>query len=180
MFNYVSSYFRSKIKEYKKEEKEQLKKALKEESENSLCRVLRVSIQFGVAYHHSGTDEIEDKYLFLIALFLGLTAEERRLIEDGFRNGVLSVICCTSTLAAGVNLPAKRVILRQPYIGRDFINLARYKQMVGRAGRAGFGEKGESIIICTKQELPKVRELLKSPMDIALSSMHQLACKGFR
>lgn len=129
----------------------------------SLCKIFNVSIQFGIAYHHSG-----------------LTNEERRIIEDAFRAGVISVICCTSTLAAGVNLPAKRVILRQPYVGREFISLSKYKQMVGRAGRAGLGETGDSIMICTPQDLPKVRNLLLAPMDEALSSMHVADGKGLR
>lgn len=79
-----------------------------------------------------------------------------------------------------MNLPAKRVILRKPYIGRDFINLSRYKQMVGRAGRAGFGETGESILICDNTDLPKVRKLLQSPMDEAVSSLHEGNGKGLR
>ena len=86
----------------------------------------------------------------------GLTADEKYLLQEAYQAGTLCCLCCTSTLAAGVNLPAKRVILRSPYVGRDFIHLSHYKQMIGRAGRAGFGETGESILICRTSEAQKV------------------------
>ncbi|XP_034939312.1 LOW QUALITY PROTEIN: helicase POLQ-like [Chelonus insularis] len=142
------------LKSHKIEEKQKLLSDLKAEAD-VLCPILFKTIQYGVAYHHSG-----------------LTNEERRLIEDAFREGVISVICCTSTLAAGVNLPARRVILRSPYIGNEFLNLSRYKQMIGRAGRTGMGEIGESIVICQSSDIPKIRELLTSKIEDCVSTLN--------
>lgn len=71
--------------------------------------------------------------------------EEREVVERCFKLGIVRVLTATSTLAAGVNLPARRVIFRQPKIGRDFLDATRYRQMSGRAGRAGIDTKGESV-----------------------------------
>ncbi|KAK6927419.1 DNA polymerase theta-like, helix-turn-helix domain [Dillenia turbinata] len=97
----------------------------------------------GVAYHHAG-----------------LTVEEREIVESCYRKGLVRVLTATSTLAAGVNLPARRVIFRQPRIGRDFIDGTRYRQMAGRAGRTGIDTKGESVLICKPEEIKRITSLL--------------------
>ena len=66
----------------------------------------------------------------------GLTVWERQLIEQAYKQGTIKLLTATSTLAVGVNLPARRVIFREPFIAREFFDVVRYKQMAGRAGRA--------------------------------------------
>lgn len=90
-----------------------------------------ILIPYGIAYHHSG-----------------LTSEEREIVEKGYREGTLLVLCATSTLSTGINLPAKAVIFKGPLIGLGLMDSAKYKQMSGRAGRTGFDSKGDSIMIC--------------------------------
>ena len=98
------------------------------------CKRLARVVKYGVAFHHSG-----------------LISKQREIIEDEFRKGNIRVICCTPTLAYGLNLPAFRVIIRDlkryTYNGYAWIPVLEAQQMFGRAGRPKYDNEGQAICI---------------------------------
>lgn len=104
------------------------------ESPTTQCELLSECISGGVAFHHSG-----------------LLLKQRDLIENYFRKGLIKVICSTTSLALGVNLPAYRVVVRdlKRYSdeGSDWIPVLEFEQMIGRAGRPDYDSEGEGIAL---------------------------------
>ena len=98
------------------------------------CKRLASMVKKGAAFHHSG-----------------LNSKQRDLIEDNFKLGNIKVICATPTLAAGVDMPAYRVIIRDVKrytgFGMSYIPVLEYEQQAGRAGRPSYDLKGEAILI---------------------------------
>ncbi|HLD88740.1 MAG TPA: helicase-related protein [Candidatus Nanoarchaeia archaeon] len=120
------------------------------------CERLARCIKQGVAFHHAG-----------------LVSKQRELVEDNFRNGNIKFICCTPTLAAGLDLPAFRAVIkdlkRYGRNGMEWIAVLEYLQMAGRAGRPKFDSLGESIIIAKTGAEKKdavERFIYGSPEDI--------------
>ncbi|KAI0164766.1 P-loop containing nucleoside triphosphate hydrolase protein [Xylariaceae sp. FL1272] len=108
-----------------------------------LDQTLGETIPAGVGFHHAG-----------------MTIEERELIATAYDDGVLKVIIATCSLAAGINLPARRVILHNARMGRDLVGPSMLRQMRGRAGRKGKDEIGETYLCCRKGDLNEVIGLM--------------------
>jgi len=94
----------------------------------------------GTAFHHAG-----------------LGGTHRRLIENAFREGKIKVLTATPTLAFGVNLPARMVIIHdyrryEPGYGYYPITVLEYKQMAGRAGRPRYDKLGEALLIAKTED----------------------------
>ena len=80
-------------------------------------------------------------YVFTV----GLSFDERDILEGAFRQGAVKILVATSTLSSGVNLPARRVIIRSVMFNRRVIDPLVYRQMSGRAGRKGVDTEGEDV-----------------------------------
>jgi len=125
-----------------------LKRALERVAENiqssgertRISELLAELVRNGVAFHHAG-----------------LSGIHRKIIEDAFREGKIKILTATPTLAFGVNLPARMVIISDyrryvPGYGYYPITVLEYKQMVGRAGRPKYDEIGEAILIAKSED----------------------------
>ncbi|MGA3110354.1 MAG: DEAD/DEAH box helicase [Candidatus Bathyarchaeia archaeon] len=105
-----------------------------------LGETLAEQVLCGVAFHHAG-----------------LPGAHRRIVEDSFKSGRLKILSATPTVAAGVNLPARTVIISsyeryEPGYGRYPISVLEYKQMCGRAGRPRYDKFGEAILIARTED----------------------------
>ncbi|MCK9631602.1 MAG: ATP-dependent DNA helicase [Methanoregula sp.] len=108
---------------------------LEKTAETEMGKTLAACVSQGAAFHHAG-----------------LSRPERAIIEEGFRKGLIKSISSTPTLAAGLNLPARRVIIRDYHRftageGMQPIPASEYHQMAGRAGRPRLDPYGEAVLI---------------------------------
>ena len=97
-------------------------------------RRLADCVEGGVAFHHAG-----------------LRSEHRALVENAFRDRALKCICATPTLAVGVNVPARRVVVRDQKrytgSGMEWLPVLEVHQMCGRAGRPHLDPYGEAVLV---------------------------------
>lgn len=95
-----------------------------------------------------------------------LSAQSRRIVESLFRDGLLGVLCTTTTLAQGVNLPARLVIIKSTSCyaqgGIREYTLSEIQQMIGRAGRPQFDYKGVAVLMTDRSNLSKYLALMST------------------
>ena len=106
----------------------------------SLTDALAFAVSKGASFHHAG-----------------LNTEHRRIIERAFKTGTLKILTATPTLAAGINLPARTVVIGNykrfvAGYGMYPITVLEYKQMSGRAGRPQYDPYGEAILIASSSD----------------------------
>jgi len=106
-----------------------------DEDWGEIGRSLTAALKGGAGFHHAG-----------------LGRDMRRIVENAFRDGGVKVLFATPTLAAGINLPARRVLILttrrfERGVGMTDIPVLEIRQMMGRAGRPGLDPHGEAVII---------------------------------
>ena len=121
---------------------ENISKSISSASEGTIMgKALAESVSKGVGFHHAG-----------------LSSRQRKIVEDSFRNGNLAALVATPTLAQGVNLPSRRVVVRDyrrwnsSAGGSMPIRTIEVRQMLGRAGRPGYDPHGEGVILAKSSE----------------------------
>jgi helicase len=120
----------------KKAVAEAARRILSSGEETSLSKLLAEIVAKGSAFHHAGLD-----------------TEHRRIVEEYYRARAIKILAATPTLAAGINMPARRVVVADMTRfdvesgGNSEISVLDYRQMAGRAGRPQYDDYGETVII---------------------------------
>jgi helicase len=127
-------------------------------AETEMGKTLASCVEKGAAFHHAG-----------------LSRDERKIVEEGFRKGWIKCISSTPTLAAGLNLPARRVIIRDyrrfsAGEGMQPIPVGEYHQMAGRAGRPRLDPYGEAVLIAKDEH--EVGTLFAEYIEAAAEDVH--------
>jgi helicase len=114
---------------------------VREVSDTETSEKLASAVETGGAYHHAG-----------------LASEHRSLVEDAFRDRLIKVVAATPTLAAGVNTPSRRVVVRDwrrydgTAGGMKPLDVLEVHQMMGRAGRPGRDPYGEALLLASNHD----------------------------
>lgn len=117
------------------------------------CYSLAQSIQGAAAYH------------------AGLQYHERKRIEELFGEGKINTVVTTAALAAGVDFPASQVIFESLAMGIEWLNVHEFNQMLGRAGRPGYHDKGLVYILAEPgRKFSSARG--ESEDEVALALLH--------
>ncbi len=110
-------------------------------SDTETSEDLAACVEKGAAFHHAGC-----------------SSEHRSLVEDAFRDRLIKTICATPTLAAGVNTPSRRVVVRDwrrysgDVGGMKPLSVLEVHQMMGRAGRPGRDPYGEALLLANSYD----------------------------
>ncbi|MFW6018504.1 MAG: ATP-dependent DNA helicase [Halapricum sp.] len=133
----VSEYLDPEEREALAEVAEQIRDVSDTETSDDLAD----AVADGAAFHHAG-----------------LSRGHRELVEEAFRDRLIKVVSATPTLAAGVNTPSRRVIVRDwrrydgSAGGMQPLSVLEVHQMMGRAGRPGRDPYGEAVLIASSHD----------------------------
>mmetsp|Transcript_13025 Transcript_13025/g.42445 ORF Transcript_13025/g.42445 Transcript_13025/m.42445 type:complete len:1094 (+) Transcript_13025:42-3323(+) len=137
----------------------------------------KLSSKFSQALEKTRHKELKDLAPFgLTVHHAGMSRGDRGLAEDMFARGAARVLCCTATLAWGVNLPAHAVICKGTEVydpqrgGHVDLSVLDVLQIFGRAGRPQFDDFGEATLLTSASSLPDyLRKLARaSPIESCL------------
>jgi len=142
----LASVTGSRLTSEERDRLRELAAEIRDASDADTATDLADAVERGAAFHHAG-----------------LAAANRSQIEDAFRDRLIKAVAATPTLAAGVNTPARRVVVRDwrrydgEFGGMKPLDVLEVHQMCGRAGRPGLDPYGEAVLLAnnsdTKQEL---------------------------